>query len=648
MKGFDALEYFLPDTDGDPDNDGISNRNEYLLGLNPYLVESAAIDRDGDGMPDLWEAKTARYIWTGTGYTFIRQLDWDLPDSHLDFEKDGLININEYHLDTNPVYWDSDGDLLPDGWEVTHGLNAKSSTGNDGAAGDPDGDGLSNFDELANNTDPEKSDTDGDGATDKVEVDQGSDPNNATDGGTAPAAGKILDVPFRIGDPSESNSERWKLTIQGNGPDDTRKIDISSPTFGEMSEKTIKLRKWNKYTITITHVATNKDDNQPDYDWEAQVDGWPTTKALEEDAQYGWNNYYCVKNHWLVDNRKALFTSLINGNDTNLVAGKSAYLVPIEIGDNLIATGVDDVSVTAEPTSLGYQENFWIMAPQGGINYNNDMYFKIPLVNPAVLKFTYANATPTPDNVTLDATSWQTKTPVITWRGQGTTTTDNEPNFVIGPHDSPIDLPIRVKSMKKRTVKLSVFPVSHDSSGDDIDLPDKASLEAWLNEVYGYQINAWFEVTCHPPQVYDYTPTGNNAIFKPNIIDMAKTTSFNVPLDVPIRIFVIDALLYETTADVALGGLADPDSNMAAVVTRDVSGNQLSDQKINETIAHEIGHVLIGKGHPDQNDGFAPLRGTDRSQRLMNSGYSRVPGAKLLVKTEWDRAELWLKAALKE
>jgi hypothetical protein len=98
INGFDPIEYFIPDTDADPDNDGISNRYEYLLGLNPHLVESTATDRDNDGMPDLWEAKTALYMWTETGYAHIRQLDWDQSDSHLDFEKDGLLNINEYHL----------------------------------------------------------------------------------------------------------------------------------------------------------------------------------------------------------------------------------------------------------------------------------------------------------------------------------------------------------------------------------------------------------------------------------------------------------------------------------------------------------------------------------------------------------------------
>jgi len=202
--------------------------------------------------------------------------------------------------------------------------------------------------------------------------------------------------------------------------------------------------------------------------------------------------------------------------------------------------------------------------------------------------------------------------------------------------------------MKKRTVKLSVFPVRHYSSGDNIVLPSKASLEAWLNEVYGYQINAWFEVTIHPPQVYDYTPTGNNAIFKPNIINMATTTTFNVPSDVPIRIFVIDALLYYDVVYAPFAGFADRASNMAAVVTRDENGIQRSDQKINAAIAHEIGHILIGEGHPDQNDGYAPLEGTDRSLRLMHSGNSNIPGAKLLVKKEWDRAEIWLKDNLEE
>jgi hypothetical protein len=62
-----------------------------------------------------------------------------------------------------------------------------------------------------------------------------------------------------------------------------------------------------------------------------------------------------------------------------------------------------------------------------------------------------------------------------------------------------------------------------------------------------------------------------------------------------------------------------------------------------DTMMHELGHRMISEGHPDQGDGFAPLVGTDRKWRLMASGEVRSPGARLIVKKEWDRAEIWLK-----
>ena len=361
-------DYYAPETNADPDNDGVSNQYEFILGTNPLLAEPYAttVDRDDDGMPDLWEAKTARYTWTDGEWAYIRQLDWEINDAQLDFDSDGLTNIAELGLETNPVLWDTDSDLLPDGWEVTNQLNPKSNAGDDGTHGDLDGDGLDNYDELTHKTKANNPDSDGDGTSDKQEVEQGSDPNKAGDGGQAPPAHELLEVPFRIGDPSESNSERWQMTIKGNGPDDTRTIDLVSPEFGQMGEKAFKLRKWNKYTITISHIATNSEDNKPDYDWEAQVERKPTTDAVEESEEFGWNNYFPVKNHWLVDNRKAILTTVKQGNEENVVAGKEAFLIPMEIGDNLIATGVDDVSVTADSTSPGYQKDFWIMAPQGG------------------------------------------------------------------------------------------------------------------------------------------------------------------------------------------------------------------------------------------------------------------------------------------
>ncbi len=58
---------------------------------------------------------------------------------------------------------DSDGDGLPDGWEIQFGLDPYSASGNNGADGDPDGDGLTNLEEWALETNPTVNDLPGGG-----------------------------------------------------------------------------------------------------------------------------------------------------------------------------------------------------------------------------------------------------------------------------------------------------------------------------------------------------------------------------------------------------------------------------------------------------------------------------------------------------
>ena len=71
----------------------------------------------------------------------------------------GNLNIASTSTDNTVTYWDptsdSDGDGMPDGWEVANGLNPNSSD----ASEDPDGDGQSNLQEYLNNTDPNVSDS---------------------------------------------------------------------------------------------------------------------------------------------------------------------------------------------------------------------------------------------------------------------------------------------------------------------------------------------------------------------------------------------------------------------------------------------------------------------------------------------------------
>ena len=76
-------------------------------------------------------------------------------------------------------------------------------------------------------------------------------------------------------------------------------------------------------------------------------------------------------------------------------------------------------------------------------------------------------------------------------------------------------------------------------------------------------------------------------------------------------------------------------------------GKNRSKSYLLDTIAHEIGHVLVGEGHPDKttgNLGPAPLPGTRHNCRLMCSGPNSNGSSRLLVKKEWDEAEKWLKA----
>jgi hypothetical protein len=76
------------------------------------------------------------------------------PGPAIDSDGDGLSDADELLNGTDVNKPDTDGDTMPDLWEVETGLNPLSATGEDGAQGDPDDDGVTNLDEFGWQTDP--------------------------------------------------------------------------------------------------------------------------------------------------------------------------------------------------------------------------------------------------------------------------------------------------------------------------------------------------------------------------------------------------------------------------------------------------------------------------------------------------------------
>ena len=154
--------------------DDISERsgNYFCMSDNPYvpcaetegspcteIVEIAIPtggDADGDGLPDDWE----RYYFGNLAHGPDEDFDAiPVPSSKRDKRDDnntasggdGLTIKEEYLNNTNPLTWDTDGDGMPDGWEVKYRLNPREKE--DGIQ-DKDGDGYTNLAEYRSGNSP--------------------------------------------------------------------------------------------------------------------------------------------------------------------------------------------------------------------------------------------------------------------------------------------------------------------------------------------------------------------------------------------------------------------------------------------------------------------------------------------------------------
>jgi hypothetical protein len=375
------------------------------------------------------------------------------------------------------------------------------------------------------------------------------------------------------------------------------------------------------------------------------------------------------------------------------------------------ASGVDKTSVTAAVGDLGHQSKIWIMAPAGqvpagivgaGQDCSNKMSFEMPFAREMVMTMNCAHASPTEGNV-LNLSGDQTRS----WHGTVNTTTPlPEPNVAWslgrpGKQAKPAALPIGIKTMKNRKVKVVVHFVTGQTTlaSGNIQLqpptsqPTAEQIKGKLFKVFTRQINTWFNLECVSHEIpwdigtdadwgtvqqpvtgseigkFNYRlDLGGSAVLgaDPTSVEEQKLLAFRSN-DSDVDVFVIggcvDIQSYSGLNGVAINFDSKPKPGMTKRVRRAVyiaggaqilSKPTLKDSLLHE-IAHEIGHVIIGNGHPDDltdngtHAGEAPLKGTNVLERLMFSDETVKKNAgkldrNLLVKKEWDEAEKWLSA----
>jgi len=330
--------------------------------------------------------------------------------------------------------------------------------------------------------------------------------------------------------------------------------------------------------------------------------------------------------------------------------GQANLSMPVLLEDTVEFTGVDSFSLSGNgkfsplpEVTDGTQEKSWIMVPKGGEPNEFKLHSLAGNGNTLTLEapgLLFGNATGTTEITTSIATLSLSASPESENISSGA---EIDFNLRLGTGAQSISMPLAAKVMKRRTLNVAVYKVLRERPGHEpaepLLFPTEGTLENRLNQIFKPQINTEFNVTIQEtpivanmstgvPDELDYNADGSHSAEQEAI--HSDEGSYN------IRVYVLGSSLKSAF------GITSRE-NRACWIAGGFAAERKGIDFMIETIAHEIGHVLVGYGHPNDYTNQFTLPGTAHHKRLMRSGgLNRPDSGHLLVKHEWDAAEEWL------
>ncbi len=323
---------------------------------------------------------------------------------------------------------------------------------------------------------------------------------------------------------------------------------------------------------------------------------------------------------------------------------------PLRLSADVPGKGLDDHSIAASDDEVKYsvdlragnKDEYWIMVPAGG-----STTVRVKSAANAVTPIRIDQTGP----VTTDPTELTSPNQFLVLSAQASVAEQEIALPLKIDSVSAASAPVRVKIMKPRVVNVSVWPLKRPNFTETNPprnpppFPSKQEIEEYLNGLYQPQLNVTFNVTIKNASTMALNPGNTFYVTNPPNQTQRDLAAGKTEGDIQIFIAGSYVALHRPNGQ-PVAGMASIAENWAWLHI----GTLLSEEEETwlNTMAHEIGHIFFGAGHPNDEaiPGPAFLPETDVAIRLMRAG-DMNPGPpktarRLIVKTEWDRAERWL------